>query len=186
MRLGARASRPCRIYEGGMEIERYSSSHEDWSGWAGLHPLSKADAVCAVPPRVPCLRMHQTGSRRGAEARRWEAQRKRASRATRQPPPGVNVSEDCERVEAPAGLPACAGATLLVRAEALPERVEAPAGLPACAGYPAELLTSGLRRRGCSLAGVGFWGSPCAPSPVSGIRTLKLPLLPLWEKGAGG
>ncbi len=128
--MGARASRPCRIYEGGMEIERYSSSHEDWSGWAGLHPLSKADAVCAVPPRVPCLRMHQTGSRGGAEARRWEAQRKRASRATRQPPPGVNVSEDCERVEAPAGLPACAGATLLVRAEALPERVEAPAGLP--------------------------------------------------------
>ena len=27
--------------------------------------------------------------------------------------------KDCERVEAPAGLPACAGATLLVRAEAL-------------------------------------------------------------------
>jgi hypothetical protein len=28
--------------------------------------------------------------------------------------------------------------------------------------------------------------SPCVPSPVSAIRTPKLPLLPLWEKGAGG
>jgi hypothetical protein len=31
-----------------------------------------------------------------------------------------------------------------------------------------------------------FLGSPYVPSPVSGIRTPKLPLLPLWEKGAGG
>ena len=31
-----------------------------------------------------------------------------------------------------------------------------------------------------------FFGSPCVPSPVSGIRTPKLPLLPLWEKGVGG
>jgi len=36
------------------------------------------------------------------------------------------------------------------------------------------------------LTGVGFWGSPCVPSPVSGMRTPKLPLLPVWEKGAGG
>ena len=28
--------------------------------------------------------------------------------------------------------------------------------------------------------------SPCVPSPVSGIRTPRLPLLPLWEKGVGG
>ena len=39
---------------------------------------------------------------------------------------------------------------------------------------------------GDELTGVGFWGSPCAPSSVSGIRTPKLPLLPLWEKGVGG
>ena len=39
---------------------------------------------------------------------------------------------------------------------------------------------------GGMLTGVGFWGSPCAPSSVSGIRTPKLPLLPLWEKGVGG
>ncbi len=32
----------------------------------------------------------------------------------------------------------------------------------------------------------GFLGSPCVPSPISGIRKPKLPLLPLWEKGAGG
>jgi hypothetical protein len=31
-----------------------------------------------------------------------------------------------------------------------------------------------------------FWGSPCVPSLVSGIRTPKLPLLPLWEKGVRG
>ena len=28
--------------------------------------------------------------------------------------------------------------------------------------------------------------SPCVPSPVSAIRTPKLPLLPVWEKGVGG
>ena len=36
------------------------------------------------------------------------------------------------------------------------------------------------------LTGVDFLASPCAPSAVSAIRKPKLPLLPLWEKGAGG
>jgi len=42
--------------------------------------------------------------------------------------------------------------------------------------------------RNVARAGWSPWarGSPCVPSSVSGIRTLKLPLLPLWEKGAGG
>ena len=31
-----------------------------------------------------------------------------------------------------------------------------------------------------------FLGSPCVPSPLSGIRTPRLPLLPVWEKGVGG
>ena len=51
--------------------------------------------------------------------------------------------KDCERVEAPAGLPACAGATLLVRAEALPEHGEAPAGL--------------ARGRSCGLKPLSMW-----------------------------
>jgi hypothetical protein len=32
----------------------------------------------------------------------------------------------------------------------------------------------------------GFWGSPCVPSLVLGIRIPKLPLLPWWEKRVGG
>jgi hypothetical protein len=36
------------------------------------------------------------------------------------------------------------------------------------------------------LTEVDVLASPCAPSPVSAIRTLKLSLLPSWEKGAGG
>jgi len=36
------------------------------------------------------------------------------------------------------------------------------------------------------LTGVDFLASPCVPSPVLAIRTPRLPLLPLWEKGAGG
>ena len=36
------------------------------------------------------------------------------------------------------------------------------------------------------LTRVGFLASPCAPSPISAVRTPKLPLLPLWEKGVGG
>jgi hypothetical protein len=36
------------------------------------------------------------------------------------------------------------------------------------------------------LAGAGWLASPGVPSPVSGSRTPRLPLLPLWEKGAGG
>jgi hypothetical protein len=31
----------------------------------------------------------------------------------------------------------------------------------------------------------GFFGSPCVPSPVLGIRTTRLPLLLLWEKELG-
>jgi hypothetical protein len=32
----------------------------------------------------------------------------------------------------------------------------------------------------------GFLASPGVPSPVSGSRRPRLPLLPLWEKGVGG
>ena len=39
---------------------------------------------------------------------------------------------------------------------------------------------------GGMLTGVDFLASPCVPSPVSGIRTPKHPLLPLWEMGVGG
>ena len=45
-------------------------------------------------------------------------------------------------------------------------------------------------RRSCQVALDGyrgrFFGSPCVPSPVSGIRTPNLPLLPVWEKGLKG
>ena len=37
-----------------------------------------------------------------------------------------------------------------------------------------------------AFAGAGLVASPGVPSPVSGSRTPRLPLLPLWEKGAGG
>jgi hypothetical protein len=37
-----------------------------------------------------------------------------------------------------------------------------------------------------ALAGAGLVASPGVPSFVSGIRTPRLPLLPLWEKGVGG
>jgi hypothetical protein len=45
--------------------------------------------------------------------------------------------------------------------------------------------------RGCRTAGhpphrSGFLGNPRVPSSVSGIRTPQHPLLPVWEKGAGG
>jgi hypothetical protein len=33
------------------------------------------------------------------------------------------------------------------------------------------------------LTGGDVLASPCVPSPVSGIRTPKLPLLSLWEEG---
>jgi hypothetical protein len=42
------------------------------------------------------------------------------------------------------------------------------------------------RRRRMHLTEVDFLASPGVPSLVSAIRTPKLPLLPLWEKGAGG
>ena len=50
-------------------------------------------------------------------------------------------------------------------------------GTPA---HPAQ--TSGTR----ALAGAGLLASPSVPSPVLGIRTPNLPLLPVWEKGARG
>ncbi len=44
----------------------------------------------------------------------------------------------------------------------------------------------GRRGAGGMLTEVDFLASPCVPSLVSAIRTPQLPLLPLWEKGAGG
>ena len=67
---------------------------------------------------------------------------------------------------------------------------ESPAGwrgasrrcvFPACPGVPS--LVQGIRMPH-SLQG-GFL-SPCIPSLVLGFRTIKLPLLLLWEKGVGG
>ena len=66
-----------------------------WSCWTGLNTPAKADALCAISPCALRLCMHRTGSRGGAEARRWGAQRKRAPRATRQTWTRVNVSENC-------------------------------------------------------------------------------------------
>jgi hypothetical protein len=40
--------------------------------------------------------------------------------------------------------------------------------------------------RASPLPAAGFLASPCVPSPVSGSRTPRLPLLPVWEKGVGG
>ena len=42
----------------------------------------------------------------------------------------------------------------------------------------------GERGRG-TLTGVDVLASPCAPSPVSAIRTPKLPLLPVWVERGG-
>jgi len=47
--------------------------------------------------------------------------------------------------------------------------------------------SQGVRRRG-SAGSVPYRGgflSPCVPSPVSAIRTPKLPLLPLWVERGG-
>ena len=82
---------------GPMEIENYSSSHKDWSGWAGLHPPSNADALCAIPPRAPRLYVHQTSSRGGSAVpagtvgRGCTRRRTRASRALRQARTRVNA-----------------------------------------------------------------------------------------------
>ena len=83
---GPRRRASPRRAEGVWSLSKYSSSHKDWACWAGLHPPSNADALCAIPPRIPRLCVHQTGSRGGAKARRSGARRKRASRATWQTP----------------------------------------------------------------------------------------------------
>ena len=71
---GPRRRASPRRAEGVWSLSKYSSSHKDWACWAGLHPPSNADALCIIPPRAPRLRVHRTGSRGGAEARRWGAQ----------------------------------------------------------------------------------------------------------------
>jgi len=59
-------------------------------------------------------------------------------------------------------------------------RASLPGTHPLRGAHPAH--TSGAR----ALAGAGWLASPGVPSFVSGSRTPRLPLLPLWEKGAGG
>jgi hypothetical protein len=41
------------------------------------------------------------------------------------------------------------------------------------------------KRAGVMLTEVDVLTSPCVPAPVSGIRTPKRPLLPLWEFRGG-
>jgi|GEM_PF-3430646 len=70
---GPRRRASPRRAEGVWSLSKYSSSHKDWACWAGLHPPSNADALCAIPPRAPRLYVHQTSSRGGAEERRGRA-----------------------------------------------------------------------------------------------------------------
>jgi len=58
-----------------MEIEKYSSSHKDWSCRAGLPPPAKADAWCAISPRASdwLTRRRGDGERLGARASRPHA-----------------------------------------------------------------------------------------------------------------
>jgi hypothetical protein len=67
-----------------------------------LNTPAKADISYAISPRVPRLRVHRTGSRGGAEARRWGAQRRRAPCAIRQTRK-ANVSENCYHSQFPSG-----------------------------------------------------------------------------------
>ena len=53
-------------------------------------------------------------------------------------------------------------------------------------GHPARCAPEARAPRASPLPAAGFSGSPCAPSPISNFRTPKRPLLPVWEKGAGG
>jgi hypothetical protein len=57
---------------------------------------------------------------------------------------------------------------------------------PVRRAFPARHTPGSARVSPASLIGVDFLESPCVPSPVSGIRTPNLPLLPVWEKGGGG
>ena len=75
---GPRRRASPRRAEGVWSLSKYSSSHKDWACWAGLHPPSNADALCAIPPRTPRLCVHQTGSRGDAETRR-RGERKRSA-----------------------------------------------------------------------------------------------------------
>ena len=96
------------IAEGVWSLSKYSSSHKDWACWAGLHPPSNADALCAIPPRAPRLYVHQTSSRGGSAVpartagRGCTRRRTRAPCATRQIRTMVNVSENCYNPPKPA------------------------------------------------------------------------------------
>jgi hypothetical protein len=120
--------------------------------------------------------------------------------------PGVNSSMKSNGMadESPAGwrgasrrcvFPACPGVPSLVQGIRMPHSLqggflEAPAFLLSfwASGRPNSPF-SPCGRKGWGdegLTGVEFLASACVPSSVSAIRTPKLPLLPLWEKGAGG
>jgi hypothetical protein len=97
-----------RRAEGVWSLSKYSSSHKDWACWAGLHPPSNADALCAIPPRAPRLYVHQTSSRGGSAVpartagRGCTRRQTRAPCATRQIRTMVNVSENCYNPPKPA------------------------------------------------------------------------------------
>jgi hypothetical protein len=55
-----------------------------------------------------------------------------------------------------------------------------------CAGLPARRRAGGALPGIATLQGQVFWGSPCAPSSVSGIKTPKRPLLPLCSSSHKG
>jgi hypothetical protein len=72
-------------------------------------------------------------------------------------------------------------------ARALQGLPRAQGGLqPACAMSRPRRRASPWIAEGFTLQRQVFPGSSCMTSPVSGIKTPKLPLFPLWEEGAGG
>jgi hypothetical protein len=93
----------------------------------------------------------------------WRSVERNSRVRGRPPPADAPEAQSGVRASPPAGAPEAQSGV----------RASPPAGAP-----------EARAPRHCHLTGAGFFGgSPCAPSSVSGIKTPKLPLLPLWEKG---
>jgi hypothetical protein len=128
-------------------------------------------------PKTPLLPVWEKGSQGQVFWGKPLRAISRFSHQDAQPPPSPRVGEGGrgdEGAHAPGNARASLPGTLIRGARA------SGAHAGGTSAHPAQ--TSGAR----ALAGAGWLASPGVPSPVSGIRTPNLPLLPVWEKGVGG
>ena len=161
------------VHEGGRPAERPHGAMSIASPFPGGTPARRD---VNRQPLSPHTRQPPLAAADGAASTKVDARRNACTARCQSPAPSP--------AERPHGAMSIASPSLCQTRQ--PPRATADGAASTKADARRNACTARCQSPALPLTGVDFSASPCMPSPVSAIRMPRLPLLPVWEKGAGG